>query len=310
MTAGYNLIIAYPGNARLADFMEITKHIRAQAPEIHVYLVSRKCALPEHFIVSKRPTLIFCPQTLDRKRFPPGKVYTGRIISKIEQMRVLKQYGLSVPRWTLIEPGMHYSSTEWGRVVIVKPSGISGTYSRGISACTPEKVAYQRPWDYPEGHPGRDGPMFIQRFINTGLHPSQIRVLTLFGEPLYAEEIRAEEPQPMPELLTPESLAAWVVTPVRVKRSRSFVQDENVLRFARRIYGAFPDIPLQACDIIREAETGRLYVLEINPGGNTWHFSSHFGQHQLIEGRRREEQFDAFKLAARVLVERTRNEAE
>jgi hypothetical protein len=40
------------------------------------------------------------------------------------------------------------------------------------------------------------------------------------------------------------------------------------------VYRAAPFIPLQGCDFIREAGTGKLYALKFNPGGNTWHFSS------------------------------------
>jgi hypothetical protein len=151
--------------------------------------------------------------------------------------------------------------------------------------------------------------MIVQQFINTGLCPAQIRVLTLFGEPLYAEEIKSETPQPMPVTLTGETLASWVITPVKVKRVRRFIYDEDVLRLARRAYGAFTDVPLQACDIIREHATGRLFLLEINPGGNTWHFSSKTGQSQRVEGRKRDEQFGAFQVAAKVLIDRTRSEA-
>jgi hypothetical protein len=36
---------------------------------------------------------------------------------------------------------------------------------------------------------------------------------------------------------------------------------------------ACPGIPLQACDIVREDSSGRLFILEINAGGKTWDFS-------------------------------------
>jgi hypothetical protein len=224
-------------------------------------------------------------------------------------MRMFTRFGLPVPRWAIIKPGDRFATEQWGTVVVVKPSALSGSYSRGVAASRTEDVRYRSPHSYPERHPGRDGPMLIQKLINTGLRPAQIRVLTLFGEPLYAEEIKAEEPQPMPDVLTPENLQRWIITPAMIKRTRSFVYDADVLHLARRAYGAFPNIPVQACDILREEATRRLFLLEINAGGNTWHFSSHWGQQQRIEGRRREDQFDAFKVAAKVLIDRTRNEA-
>ncbi len=307
MSLRYNLILVHHDNMNPADFVRIGEQVRAQAPDIMVYLTPQSGLRSYH--VSRRPTLIFCPRRLRRKKFPPGKIYCGRRIPKTEQLRILARHGLPVPRWTTIKPGFTCTRAEWGAIVVVKPSSYDASYSRGVVASRPEDVTFHPPASFPEEHPGRHGPMLIQQFIDTGLNPTQIRVLTLFGEPLYAEEIRTEEPQPMPQPLTAESVAAWVITPITVTRARSFVYDNDVFRLARRTYGAFPDVPLQGCDIVREKATGRLFILEINAGGNTWHFSSKWGQFQRIEGRRREEQFDAFQVAAKVLVERTRNEA-
>jgi hypothetical protein len=73
-----------------------------------------------------------------------------------------------------------------------------------------------------------------------------------------------------------------------------------------------PEVALQACDIVRETVTGRLYLLEVNPGGGTWMFSSescaNYKQSLGISDLTTE--FDAFRTIARVLVERTRAEAQ
>src|SRR2546423_1842840 len=89
----------------------------------------------------------------------------------------------------------------------------------------------------------------------------------------------------------------------------------DVLATARAAHAAIPDVPPKGCDIIRKAATGRLCVLEVNPGGNTWHFSSRFlADRRATNGvafeSQRLHQFDAFRTAARVLVERVRLEAE
>jgi hypothetical protein len=49
-------------------------------------------------------------------------------------------------------------------------------------------------------------------------------------------------------------------------------------------------------------------VLEINPGGNTWHFSSPWATAFEKErgGRKLKDQLGAFDIAARVLIEKTR----
>ena len=85
------------------------------------------------------------------------------------------------------------------------------------------------------------------------------------------------------------------------------------MELARRTYSALPEIPLQGVDIIREASSGQLYVLEANPGGNTWIFSKGEMTQRLkdmLGVKNLTEQFDAFNAAAKVLVERTRAEAQ
>jgi hypothetical protein len=303
----YNLVLVCNSNMSTADFVKIGHAVRELAPDIAVF-VGQPAGLPS-YVLPDRPTLIFSPQRLPPGSFPRGKIYCGRPIPKVQQMRTFAGLGMAVPRWAIIKPQIRYTSEVWGPVVVTKPDAITASLSRGVVASRPEDVSYRPPDSFPAGHPGRLGPMLIQQFINTGLHPAQIRVLTLFGQPLYAEEIKSEAPQPMPKVLTPEGLSRWVITPLTVDRVRAFVYDEDVLRLAKRAYVAFPDIPLQACDILREASTGSLYILEINAGGNTWHFSSKWGQFQRVEGRKRDEQFQAFELAAKILIERTRSEA-
>ena len=232
-----------------------------------------------------------------------------RYIPKHTQLKILKRFGLPVPRWALVEAGSKFSSAEWGPMVVTKPVGHNASFSRGIEVKIPENIAFK------EHNPVQTNPLdshtaiMVQRFVDTGEFRPQNRVLTLFGKVLYGEEIRAEEPIPTPDPPTVESLARFVITPVLVKRVRSFIYDTEILALASRIFRAFPDIPLQACDILREAKTGKLFILEINAGGDTWHFSSYFGQYQRVEGKKRDEQFDAFTVAAQVLVERTRQEA-
>jgi D-alanine-D-alanine ligase-like ATP-grasp enzyme len=86
--------------------------------------------------------------------------------------------------------------------------------------------------------------------------------------------------------------------------------DEDVLDLARRTFRAFPEIPVQGMDIIRDVHTGQLYVLEVNPGGATWHLSSSLGKRlQERNGYSYYEQFDALSVVADQLIAVTRREA-
>ncbi len=59
--------------------------------------------------------------------------------------------------------------------------------------------------------------------------------------------------------------------------------------------------------MVRSASDGRLYLLEVNSLGYTWHFSSPTGRRlQESFGIDLEAQFDGRQKAARVLAEQTR----
>ena len=91
---------------------------------------------------------------------------------------------------------------------------------------------------------------------------------------------------------------------------RHVTHDPEFLDLAAAAYRAMPDVALQACDILRE-KTGDFYLLEINPGGGTWAFSSPSAQsyRDSLGVQDLAAEFDAFRTCARVLIGRTRAEA-
>jgi len=159
--------------------------------------------------------------------------------------------------------------------------------------------------------------MYAQRFVDTGPFVNYHRVLTIFGEPLIAFKTTALVARPA--LDSPDEVLATIgVKPARKTGpiKRELVWDADILEMGRRTYAALPEIPLQAVDMVKEASSGRLFVLEANPGGNTWIFSKTSGTggsamyRQALGVERLTDQFDAFATVARTLVERTRAEAE
>jgi len=176
-----------------------------------------------------------------------------------------------------------------------------------------ECVRYRPPDQFPPNHPGRLGPLFPQRFIDTGPLVNHYRVLTLFGEPLFAYHNTSLVER------APLDASDDVLAKIAVKARRGdgaarteLIQEPEVLALARRTYAAIREIPLHGVDVIREHGTGKLFVLEVNPGGNTWIFSKGMITTRLHKAAtdRLADQFDAFTTAAKVLIERTRAEAE
>ena len=316
MTAERHLILVHtPGYQAVADFYDIAQKVRAQAPDIEVFVASN--TIPSSVTrrrASKLPTLIFSPGNLLEFRPMRGKIYAGSPIPKLEQIARFKAAGLPVPASVEITPGVVLPKVLFGSHVVVKPGFSEASHGHHITLTRCEAVRFKPREAYPDDHPGRYGPMFAQRFIDTGPLVSHHRVLTLFGEPLLAFKTASQAARP--SLDAPDNVLAAIAVKARRRDgpiAREATWDADILALARRAYGALPEIALQGIDIIREEATGKLFVLEANPGGNTWIFSKGGMTERLktaLGVERLTDQFDAFTAAAKVLIERTRREAE
>jgi hypothetical protein len=316
MTIERNLILVHtPGYQDVEDFQAIAQAVQELAPDIEVFIASNNISSSvtrRH--ASKRPTLVFSPGNLLSFRPLRGKVYAGSPIPKLEQIARFQAAGLPVPASAEITPDIKLPEAIFGAHVVVKPGFSQSSRGQFITLMRREAVRFQAKETFPDDHPGRYGPMFAQRFIDTGPFVSHHRVLTLFGAPLLAFKTRSEKP--MPPLDSPDSVLATIAVKARRRdgpTKREFTTDADILELAHRTYSAMPEIALQGIDIIREAKSGKLYVLEANPGGNTWIFSKGDMTTRLkttLRVERLTDQFDAFETAAKVLIERTRAEAE
>ncbi len=93
-------------------------------------------------------------------------------------------------------------------------------------------------------------------------------------------------------------------------RIRAICNDPEIISLGERAHQAFPECPVIGVDIVRESQSGRLHVLEVNPHGAVWHFSSTLAQKMDPEHvRALYAQFNALDLAAELLIEKTRDEA-
>jgi hypothetical protein len=311
------VLVNHPGWQNRQDFEEIKAKIEEIAPDIDVRIVDAdRPADGIDACAWQRPCLVISFATPIGFRPERGVIYCCRPIPKFEQLQKLNRAGIPVPLSARLEFGKHLDGKFWGPLVVLKPT-TPGFMSQGaVYLIRTQRVADLAETVFPPGHPSRQMPVIVQRFIDTGEQPSYYRVLTLFGEPLYC--IRGMTDEKRPPLDSPDDvlLKAQVATNAEfVGRNSRFACDADVLDLARRAYGAMPAIPLQGVDIIREQETGRLFVLEINPGGNTWHFSSGHMDHRnagrvpTIPRAARIAQFCAWEVAARALIKKTLEEA-
>jgi hypothetical protein len=274
-------------------------NVRAFVVEHHKFDELKLCR------IWSQPTLSVSFLSLANKKLLPGRVLCGSLLHKHGEYARLDRAGIPVPRWSIISPGVQLDPAVWGSYVVEKPSaGRRGSYVR-IRRTT--RVKYASPDSFPGDHYGRNGPMLVQRFIYTGEWPSSFRVVTLFGEVLlcYRQTSRLRG-LPLKGRWSFRETGGTNIASNTKDMEVELVNDAAVIALAERAHReAFPNFPVLAFDIIRDAETGSLYVLECHAGG-TWMFSADAGlgieAANNLDFRR---QFDAIDKAAAILARET-----
>jgi hypothetical protein len=321
----YNLVVIHRGSDYVRDFDEVAGKISAIDPAISVFCIDKSTShvMPDN--AWKRPTLTVALQSTFKANIKRGPLLKNRPILKPGQHKVFVDAGLPTPPTMRFFPGMKLDPILFGEYVVIKPINPTiASYGRGIQLFRRKRLETLTIMDFPRDHfihSDRDG-YIVQRFINTGPFLGVYRVLTLFGVPLYCFLAKDKLPQPTLAGTDDEIERLRVTSNTGNYRVRSMCSDADVLELAVRVGKALPDIPLLGTDIIREEATGRPFVLECNPGGNTWHFSSRLttavrqqmGGGSLVGAKKADligrqmliDQFGAFDLAAQVLIDKTR----
>ena len=306
----YNLVLVHdPDLFSVADYERLREIICGRAPDIAVHIRSDILTVDSELAHLKdAPTLVFCPTQLKYLSPPRGTVRCGQRIAKIDQTDRLRRANVRVPKTSILTERTRLDEREWGSHVILKPTAFGTSKGLGVELWRTGHVRYRPPIVFHEDHPGRFGPMIVQKFIPTGAYTQDYRVMTMFGEPLYA--LFRRQLTPMPDIHAKDFISTNVgvtTNSVSGEREVRLAYDKDVLEFARKIFKAIPEVPFQACDIRRDIDTGLLYCLEINPGGNTWNFSSKKATARpTFNGIRREDQFGAFNIMADTLARETR----
>lgn len=311
------ILVANPHGMDPADFDEIAANVAREDSRINAFRVTTEQAA-EVIADSywRFPTLTIVFGGLGKFKPPRGIVLQNRPVHKYQQYVQFCLAGVRTPRTANFSPAARYLESEWGEFCILKPVDMGKMGKGGLLRLqrTRRLPAFD-PTQYPADHPLRTSRLLLQSFIDTGNFAVSWRVLTLLGEPLYC--FRSASGVERPPLDAPdEVIEKAIVEPkhpegkakVGYENLRAFVTDPEIMEFARQAARAFPRVPLLGCDIIREAGTGALYVLEVNPGGNTWHFSSPLfaNQRAKLGGKASfTSQLDAFVVAARILARRT-----
>lgn len=267
-----------------ADFLEIAARIRSMAPHIYIWLGNvRSTADRVPPRLWRSPTLTIGVGTM-LGAFAPlrGDILSNKRITKLDQYAILVSKGVATPRTERFVPGKRYDVDKWGEHVLLKPAALQLTgYGLHVRLLRTRRLNDLTTAAHLRQFMDSDAPFLVQDFIDTGPHATAWRVLTLFGEPLYC--LRSWSPVERPALdVSDADLESAVVVSKHLDFKKthalsevlSLERDEEIIAFASTVASAFPRIPLLGVDILREAGSGALYALEVNAGGNVWHFSS------------------------------------
>jgi hypothetical protein len=318
-----NLILIHRGKPYERDFAEIAQQIALLDAGIHVL-----CLRPNHgeelpADVWRHPTLTVA--FLERYRFKVrrGPALVNRSMGKLAQQEVFRRHAIPTPPSLPFRFGMKLDPILFGDFVVLKPLNLQFTsHGVGVMLFRRRRIEALRREDLPRNHPllSTKSDFQVQRYVHTGADIRWNRVSTLFSRPLWSLRSRAVEPKV--DLSAPdEVIERAAITNVNGGlRFHEFAAEPDVLALAAAVHDAMPEVPLLGIDILREERTGRLTVLEANPGGNTWHFSSEGGEelrHAIARDQRLPgdpdaaardvmiAQFGAFDVAAEVLARKT-----
>jgi len=251
-----------------------------------------------------------------------GTILRNLPIEKLVQYKTFLSAGIPTPPTQAFKIGMTLDPFLYGEFVLIKPMELSLTSKGiGVQLFRRQRLEKMKLHDFPPDHPiHRNQGYLVQRFVDTGPNPSFHRVQTFFGKVIYSWHSTLQFPR-CPLDAPDEEIERTIIASQGGEKDRALVKEPDILELAEKVGAAFPTIPLLAIDVLREEGTGKLSVLECNPGGNTWHFSSKIGEklrlgfgnakvngpgraHQIAR-RMFMEQYGAFDIVARTLVEKT-----
>jgi hypothetical protein len=101
------IIVLQPSWQAPGDFRDIAQRIRKIDPGLGIFIVSAEETADDIAEAAATcPTLVYAPGPLGAFRPRRGKVYHGRPMPKVEQVKRLHAAGVPVPRTLVMHPGM------------------------------------------------------------------------------------------------------------------------------------------------------------------------------------------------------------
>jgi hypothetical protein len=302
------LILHTPVRQDISDWFLVKHRIKGQAPDIEVRIATNgaRNSVIRRWQVS-RPSLIFSPFRLEEYQLKGGTVYAGRGFDKLEQIERLSRQDLPVPPTAKLTRDLAIDPAHWGPYVVAKP--LRGSMGRDVHLVPTGEVAAR----YALLTLNDTREMVVQPYIEHSEdgYPTEYRVLTLFGRVLYSACNRWGMQRRALEEIARDPLGIIASNDKHFGRVRTVCNDPEIIALGERAHAAFPECPTLGVDLVRDVDTRKVYVMEVNPAGDTWHLSSLLTKNFFTAEHTRDlyAQFGALDRVAQLLIEKTRLEA-
>ncbi|CEN56681.1 hypothetical protein [Candidatus Methylopumilus turicensis] len=288
------------------DFQQIARRVKRLDSSLGVAMVPEFLTskmVPPEFLQLPLLVIYLCnpPET----EFAIAAKIAVKEMSKIEEYEHFKRNNLPCLPIERFRWGMELDPKIYGDWVVLKPEHIQST-GKDVNMVSTKLIPTLTIQNFPEEHLIRQDSYLVQNFIKCGETPTHFRVTVFLNEVLFSSRARSKLSYPKTD--SSLMLNTTVASNMRENRSTQLFQDEEINNFARMVANAFPQNPLLGIDILKDDLTGKLYVLEVNLGGNTWHFSSLIGEGYRFDlgGRNAMvRQYNAWDKAASALVRKT-----
>jgi hypothetical protein len=303
-----NLILVIPPTtpSYVANMKRVAARVRGIDKNISTYLVPVGRGFHAQLLrLYFQPTLSLSIQQPHARMLLPGRVITGAYTDKCSQSTRMDAAGIPVPKWTVITPETRLDPATWGPYVVEKPA--AGKWGAFVRIRKTGRVRYAPPESFPADHYGRNGPMIAQRFVYTGERPTSYRAVTFFGETLLCYRQWSMRGYPLRSRWDFKSTGGSPIVSNVKGMQIALDKDNEVIALAERTHReAFAEFPLLTIDIVRDADSGELFVLEAHTRGHGWLFSRPVDLSiQADNSIDFESQFDGIEKSAQILARET-----
>ena len=288
------------------DFKEIARRAYKLDPGLKIL------GFPDRIDPEKIPPAFFSiPHLVIYLVNPPPKDFlhespmlSVRYMDKIEEYEHFKKHGLPCLPIEKFEWGMELDPAIYGEWVVLKPQNIQST-GKDVNMVPTKAIPSLKLADFPEDHLIHKDEYFVQKFLKCGERPTHFRVTVFLNQILFSSCAQSKLEFPSTRSKIKDYLRVTVASNMRENRNTSLYVDDEINKFALFVASKFPSNPLLGIDILRDKISGKPYILEMNTGGNTWHFSSEIGKEYRFDlGGKNQmiRQYKAWDRAAQALV--------